>query len=185
MVTWSSSESSHCRDGALSCVLADRYGRDRNGRDRDRIVFDNSEVDVVGLGDESSVEGTTPDLQIANGEVHDFGVGNDTGAAATAIAIDVETAPHAGNTATERIVRIIRYAIAAWNAEAVFRAPIESAPTVTTTSHADAPINRGNAAHRSRRDGEERTTAPKRSRARACAQRSPTTTSRRPSSRCA
>ena len=117
--------------------------------------------------------------------VHDFGVGNDTGAAATAIAIDVETAPHAGNTATERIVRIIRYAIAAWNAEALLRAPFESAPTVTTTSHADAWVKRGNAAHRSRRDGEKTDYGAEEVAGPGVRAEVSNATSRRPSSRCA
>ena len=127
MVSWSSSVSAPCRDGALSSVLAERFGRDRDDRYRDRSIIDNGGVDVVGLREESSVDGTKPTLQIANGDVHDFGVGNDSGAAAAAIAIDVEPASHAGNTATDRTVRIIRCATAAWNAEPVLRAPTESA----------------------------------------------------------
>lgn len=150
MVVGSSSESSPRRDGTLSILLAERCGRarDSRNRNRNRNVFDNGGVDAVAPHDETPVDGTTPAVPIANDELHAFGVANDTGAAAKALAIDVETAPLPDNSATKRIVRIIRCAIAAGSAEARLRAPIEPAPTIATTQHAE----------RLRSSGETRTT---------------------------
>ena len=47
-------------------------------------------------------------MRIANGEGCDFGTENDSGAASTAITIDVEAATYGGNTTTERSLQMIR-----------------------------------------------------------------------------